>query len=109
MQVRPLGRFDRRLCCRTRMVVSTGDIARATDACGAAYLRQVALRIKRPLQVNRRTRWLMISLETRTEHFDAVTATLKRDGIWLNHHRALASCLSMIFSENRCTLFRIMP
>jgi len=26
----------------------------------------------------------------------------------LNHHRALALCLSMIFSENRFTLFRIM-
>jgi hypothetical protein len=33
---------------------------------------------------------------------------LKRYGIWLNHHRALASCLSMIFSENRYTLFRIV-
>jgi hypothetical protein len=33
---------------------------------------------------------------------------LKRDGIWLNRQRALASCLSMIFSENRYTLFRIM-
>jgi hypothetical protein len=33
---------------------------------------------------------------------------LERDGIGLNHHRALASCLSMIFSENRYTLFRIM-
>jgi hypothetical protein len=27
----------------------------------------------------------------------------------LNRHRALASCLGMIFSENRFTLFRIMP
>jgi hypothetical protein len=26
----------------------------------------------------------------------------------LNRHPALASCLSMIFSENRCTLFGIM-
>jgi len=26
----------------------------------------------------------------------------------LNRHRALALCLSMIFSENRFTLFRIM-
>jgi hypothetical protein len=26
----------------------------------------------------------------------------------LNRHRALAPCLSMIFSENRFTLFRIM-
>ncbi|MEH2513436.1 hypothetical protein V1291_004790 [Nitrobacteraceae bacterium AZCC 1564] len=26
----------------------------------------------------------------------------------MNHHRALGYCLSMIFSENRCTLFRIM-
>jgi hypothetical protein len=33
--------------------------------------------------------------------------TLKRDGIWMNRHRALDSWLSMIFSENRFTLFRI--
>jgi hypothetical protein len=26
----------------------------------------------------------------------------------MNHHRALACCLRMIFSENRFTLFRIM-
>ena len=33
---------------------------------------------------------------------------LKRDEIRMNCHRALALCLSMIFSENRSTLFRIM-
>jgi len=33
---------------------------------------------------------------------------LKRDEIWMNRHRALGLCLSVIFSENRCTLFRIM-
>ncbi|MGF6306519.1 hypothetical protein ABIB82_000061 [Bradyrhizobium sp. i1.8.4] len=33
---------------------------------------------------------------------------LKGDAIGLNRHRALAPCLSMIFSENRFTLFRIM-
>jgi len=33
---------------------------------------------------------------------------LKRDEIGLNRHRALALCLSMIFSENRFTLFQIM-
>jgi hypothetical protein len=33
---------------------------------------------------------------------------LKRDEIGLNRHRALALCSSMIFSENRFTLFRIM-
>jgi hypothetical protein len=33
---------------------------------------------------------------------------LKHDGFWMNHHRALAYCLRMIFSENRDTLFRIM-
>ncbi|MFW1442942.1 hypothetical protein ACEV7Z_23410, partial [Vibrio parahaemolyticus] len=33
---------------------------------------------------------------------------LKRDDIGLNRHRALDSCLSMIFSENRYALFRIM-
>ncbi|TGN85515.1 hypothetical protein EOW77_0019380 [Bradyrhizobium yuanmingense] len=33
---------------------------------------------------------------------------LKRDAIRVNRHRALGYCLSMIFSENRYTLFRIM-
>ena len=33
---------------------------------------------------------------------------LTRDEIRTNRYRALASCLRMIFSENRCTLFRIM-
>jgi hypothetical protein len=33
---------------------------------------------------------------------------LGRDAFWLNQHRALSFCLSMIFSENRCPLFRIM-
>jgi len=37
-----------------------------------------------------------------------IPAVLKRDEIWLNRHRALILCLSMIFSENRFTLFRIM-
>ncbi|PPQ19109.1 hypothetical protein CV770_12430 [Bradyrhizobium sp. AC87j1] len=33
---------------------------------------------------------------------------LKRDAIRMNRHRALGCCLSMIFSENRRALFRIM-
>ncbi len=33
---------------------------------------------------------------------------LKRDEIRTDRHRALAYGLGMIFSENRCTLFRIM-
>jgi hypothetical protein len=33
---------------------------------------------------------------------------LKRDEIWMNRHRALVFCLSMISSENRYPLFRIM-
>jgi hypothetical protein len=33
---------------------------------------------------------------------------LKRDDLRMNRHRALAYCSRMIFSENRCTLFRIM-
>jgi hypothetical protein len=33
---------------------------------------------------------------------------LKRDEIGLNRHRASGLCLSMIYSENRYTLFRIM-
>jgi hypothetical protein len=35
-------------------------------------------------------------------------AKLKREEIRLNRHRALSLCLSMIFSENRYTLFRIV-
>jgi len=34
-------------------------------------------------------------------------AHLERDGIKLNHRRALDCCLSMIFSENRYPLFGI--
>jgi hypothetical protein len=37
-----------------------------------------------------------------------ICRSLKRDGLRLNQHRALSFCLSMIFSENRYTLFRIM-
>jgi hypothetical protein len=33
---------------------------------------------------------------------------LERDALWLDRHPALAFCLSMIFSENRQPLFRIM-
>jgi len=33
---------------------------------------------------------------------------LKQNAIRLNHHFALACCLSMIFSENRYPLFGIM-
>jgi hypothetical protein len=33
---------------------------------------------------------------------------LDRDEISMNRHPALVLCLSMIFSENRYTLFRIM-
>jgi hypothetical protein len=36
------------------------------------------------------------------------TRDLERDEIGMNRHRALGYCLSMIFSENRGTLFRIM-
>jgi hypothetical protein len=35
-------------------------------------------------------------------------AVLERDDLSSNRHRALSFCLSMIFSENRCPLFRIM-
>jgi hypothetical protein len=42
------------------------------------------------------------------KHDPAALACLKRDGIGLNRHRALGCCLSMIFSENRFALFRIM-
>jgi ABC-type uncharacterized transport system substrate-binding protein len=39
---------------------------------------------------------------------ELVPKQLERDDFSLNRHPALASCSSMIFSENRCTLFRIM-
>jgi hypothetical protein len=42
------------------------------------------------------------------QQLSARRSPTKRDEIRLNHHRALDSCLSMIFSENRFTLFRIM-
>jgi hypothetical protein len=35
-------------------------------------------------------------------------ASLNRDEIGINRHRALGYCLSMLFSENRLALFRIM-
>jgi hypothetical protein len=41
-------------------------------------------------------------------HSSSAPGALKRDEIGMNRHRALAYCLSMIFSENRFTLFRIM-
>src|SRR5262245_10926965 len=44
----------------------------------------------------------------RRERAEAVRSALERDDFSLNRHPALASCLSMIFSENRCTLFGIM-
>jgi hypothetical protein len=48
-------------------------------------------------------------LEIAGEFFSAVIpGRLKRDEMRVNHHRALDYCLSMIFSENRFTLFRIM-
>jgi len=37
-----------------------------------------------------------------------VLSSLKRDDFSSNRHPALSLCLSMIFSENRYTLFRIM-
>ena len=36
-------------------------------------------------------------------------AILEYDAIGLNRIILLSLCLSMIFSENRCPLFRIMP
>jgi hypothetical protein len=39
---------------------------------------------------------------------EAVEDALKRDEFKSNRHRALGYCLSMIFSENRFALFRIM-
>jgi hypothetical protein len=61
------------------------------DACAISYL--AAFSSRAPVFTPRQ-----LSLEN----------VLKRDEIKLNRHRALASCLSMIFSENRFTLFRIM-
>jgi len=44
----------------------------------------------------------------RRGHDDVLRLRLKRDEIWINHPRALAHCQSVIFSENRFTVFRIM-
>jgi hypothetical protein len=49
-----------------------------------------------------------LSREAAAFQAEMTPARLKRDEIGLNRHRALALCLSMIFSENRFTLFRIM-
>ena len=51
-----------------------------------------------------RVRWSIGPLESTMKP----TTGLERDDFWLNHHSALASCLSMIFSENRYPLFEIM-
>jgi len=37
-----------------------------------------------------------------------IGSSLERDELRTSRHRALDSCLRMIFSENRCALFRIM-
>jgi len=37
-----------------------------------------------------------------------MAVALKRDEIWMNRHRTLILWLSMIFSEKRYTIFRIM-
>ena len=39
---------------------------------------------------------------------ETLPAGLERDELWLDRNPALAFCLSMIFSENRFPLFRIM-
>jgi hypothetical protein len=44
----------------------------------------------------------------RLRYVGASARRLKRDDISSNRHPALSLCLSMILSENRCTLFRIM-
>ena len=41
-------------------------------------------------------------------HLEKTPIALKGDEIGTNRHRALGFCLSMIFSESRCALFRIM-
>ncbi|MVT78426.1 hypothetical protein GPL20_36300 [Bradyrhizobium cajani] len=41
-------------------------------------------------------------------HRETASIPHLRDEIGINRHRALGYCLSMIFSENRFTLFRIM-
>ena len=39
----------------------------------------------------------------------ACNPALEWDELWLDRQSALAFCLSIIFSENRIPLFRIMP
>jgi hypothetical protein len=69
-----------------------------------------------PKGVSRRTKAQCLCRPRRKARRDQVEATLRfgllkfaEDRAMMNHHRALASCLGMIFSENRFTLFRIMP
>src|SRR5437773_10695223 len=47
-------------------------------------------------------------LHNRGEPALAAISALERDDFSSNRHLALTFCLSMIFSENRYTLFRIM-
>jgi len=57
-----------------------------------------------PMQFPRSNGWRSGPLITR----QATCATLERDDFSSNRHRAPSFCLSMIFSENRYPLFRIM-
>ena len=44
----------------------------------------------------------------RDDEWMAQRFALERDDFSSNRHLALSFCLSMVFSENRCPLFRIM-
>jgi hypothetical protein len=46
--------------------------------------------------------------QVRGSNMAPISASLERDDFSPDRHPALSFCLSMIFSENRYTLFRIM-
>jgi hypothetical protein len=94
---------------------STSPGAKELDLRSAKILKLQAakkLRVSASTQhliASRATVCLQTPLASRLRLTRAVHGALKRDEIRMNHHRALDSCLGMIFSENRFTLFRIMP
>jgi hypothetical protein len=68
-----------------------------------AFLERTGLRVRGKKRIKREAR-ASVLIGSEPMRFFA----LKRDEIATNHHRASGCCSSMILSENRFTLFRIM-